>query len=808
MSFPKYFLLWAALLLNVGNAFSQASNTLSGTITDGQTNAPLIGATIYLTDLKRAASTDLNGHYQLDNLPRGRFLAQVRYVGYITKALPVTINGATTFNLALAPSVVEVRAVVVTGVSSSTEARLNPVATTVVGREQLDRTSSTNVIDAIAKTPGVAQISTGAGISKPVIRGLGFNRIITLNDGIKQEGQQWGDEHGIEIDEYSVDRAEIVKGPGSLMYGSDGIAGVLNFLTPDPIAEGKVIGNLSTNYQTNNNLLGYSAYNAGNLNGFNWAARLSQKVAGNYRNEVDGRVYNSGFRETNANGYVGLNKSWGYSHLAFSTFNQTVGLVEGKRDEEGTFLKLVNRNGEAEEEPVTNDDLKGYGLGIPQQRINHFRVASQNNLVFDRSRLTFNLAWQQNLRREYGNPVDTDEEELAMRLNTVNYDVKYFLSQLAGWEPTIGVNGMVQQNRNEGEEVIIPEYRLWDAGVFAYLKREFGPLHLSGGLRYDYRSVTSDALFLTDEDEFTTDPSAASETKFDAFTSTFSNISGSVGATYSLNERLTVKANLARGFRSPNIAELASNGRHEGTFRYEVGNTDLNPETSLQFDAGLTYDTKHITLGLNGFRNNIQNYIFAQKLTSVLGGDSLSGEADDLAPTFKYVQGDAYVYGGEFIIDIHPHPLDWLHLENSFSWVRSIQKDVPQDMKYLPFTPAPRLSSELRVSFPKAGNNIRNWYAKAELENYFAQNKVYTAFDTETPTPGYSLLNLGIGGNLTNAAGKTRLSVYLIGNNILDKTYQSHLSRLKYAPENPATGRTGVYNMGRNISLKVMVPFG
>ncbi|MBC3539425.1 TonB-dependent receptor [Rufibacter sediminis] len=807
MAFQRFFLL-IGLLFSFGSTLAQSNNSLSGTITDAQTASPLIGATLYLTDLKRAVTTDVNGQYQLQGLPKGRFLTEVRYIGYVTKVQAITINGAVTANFALAPSVTEVRAVVVTGVSSSTEARLNPVPTTVVGREQLDRGSATNVIDAIAKTPGVAQISTGAGISKPVIRGLSFNRIITLNDGIKQEGQQWGDEHGIEIDEYSVDRAEVVKGPGSLMYGSDGIAGVINFLTPDPIEEGKVIGNVSTNYQTNNNLLGYSAYNAGNLNGFNWAARLSQKVAGNYRNDYDGRVYNSGFRETNANGYVGLNKSWGYSHLAFSTFNQTVGLVEGERDENGNFLKLVNRNGEAEEETATEEDLKGYGIGIPQQRINHFRVASQNNLVFDNSRLTFNLAWQQNLRREYGNPVDTEEEELAMRLRTFNYDVKYFLPHWGAWEPTVGVNGMVQQNRNEGEEVIIPEYRLWDAGVFAFIKREFGPLHLSGGLRYDYRRIKSDALFMTDEDAFTANPEEAAETKFNPFTTTFSNVSGSVGATYSLTDNLSVKANVARGFRSPNIAELASNGRHEGTFRYEVGNTALKAETSLQADAGLTYDSKHVTLGVNGFRNNIQNYIFAQKLTSVLGGDSLSGDEDDLAPTFKYVQGDAYVYGGEFTMDIHPHPLDWLHLENSFSWVKSIQKNVPAEMKHLPFTPAPRLDTELRVSFPKAGAYIRNWYAKAELETYFEQDNVYSAFGTEMPTPGYSLLNLGLGGNFANAAGKTRLSVYLIANNVLDKAYQSHLSRLKYAPENPATGRMGVYNMGRNVSIKVVVPIG
>jgi iron complex outermembrane receptor protein len=210
--------------------------------------------------------------------------------------------------------------------------RRSPIPTTIIDHTRLQQSASTNVIDAIAHTPGLSQLTTGAAISKPIIRGLGYNRVITLNNGSKQEGQQWGDEHGIEIDEYSVDRAEVIKGPGSLLYGSDGMAGVINFLAPDPVEEGKIIGSATANYQTNNHLQGYSLMNAGNKNGLNWLVRGSSKLAGDYRNRYDGRVFNSGFRELNANGYVGLNKSWGYSHLTFNTFNQQVGLTEGDRD--------------------------------------------------------------------------------------------------------------------------------------------------------------------------------------------------------------------------------------------------------------------------------------------------------------------------------------------------------------------------------------------------------------------------------------------------------------------------------------------
>ncbi|UOQ73672.1 TonB-dependent receptor [Hymenobacter cellulosilyticus] len=376
----------------------------TGRVLDAATNEPLPGATVVFPDLRQATTSGPDGSFRLPNLPKGRFLMQVRFIGYNTFVKTVDTGTGQPLDVTLATAATEIGQIVVTGVSASTEMRRSPVPTTVVDRNQLNQAASTNAIDAIAHTPGLAQITTGAAISKPVIRGLGSNRVITLNNGAKQEGQQWGDEHGIEIDEYAIDRAEIIKGPGSLLYGSDGMAGVVNFLAPDPVEEGKVLGSVAANYQTNNHLQGYSLMNAGNLNGFNWLVRGSGKIAGAYRNRYDGRVYNSGFRELDGNGYVGLNKSWGYSHLTFNSFNQQLGLVEGERDEEtGRFLKLVNVGGQyADERAVTDQDLRGYDLDVPQQQVNHLRIGTDNNFILGQSRLTVNVGWQQNLRREFG----------------------------------------------------------------------------------------------------------------------------------------------------------------------------------------------------------------------------------------------------------------------------------------------------------------------------------------------------------------------------------------------------------------------
>ena len=477
-------------------------NSLQGLVTDQTSQEPLVGATVYLPDLRQGASTNARGEFQLHNLPRGRFLVQVRLVGYSPFIQTVAISGTTALQVPLMPSTTELGTILVTGVSASTEMRRNPVPTAVVTHEKLQQRAAANIIDAIAQTPGISQVTTGAAIAKPVIRGLSANRVVTLNNGMRQEGQQWGDEHGVEIDEYAVDRAEIIKGPGSIMYGSDAMAGVINFIPADPVEVGRIIGSYGGNYQSNNHLVGNSFMNAGNLNGISWQGRISQKLAGNYQNRYDGRVYNTGFKEYNANGYVGLNKSWGFSHLTLETFNQQLGLTEGERDPLGRFLKTVEVDGHEQEVPVTPADLQGYGLHDPRQQVNHLRLASQNNFILGASRLTFNLDWQRNLRREFGHDHGHEEPEpepgheegeeapLFFDLQTMGYDLKYFLPEASGWKTTFGGSGMRQHNRNRGQEYLIPDYQLMDAGFFGFAQKDQDDLHLSGGLGY-FRAVAA-----------------------------------------------------------------------------------------------------------------------------------------------------------------------------------------------------------------------------------------------------------------------------------------------------------------------------
>ncbi|MBZ5858194.1 TonB-dependent receptor [Flavihumibacter profundi] len=761
-------------------------NSLSGIVLDAQTGKPLAGATVMITDLKTGGVTNEAGRYHITNISEGQHLVEVSYVGFASVSEFVMVTPDAVKDFKLQPSVVENEQVVVTGISTATQARRNPTPVLVVKKQDLLRSVSTNLIDALSSKPGISQMSTGPAISKPVIRGMGYNRVIVLNDGVRQEGQQWGDEHGIEIDEQSVQKVEILKGPASLMYGSDAMAGVINILTNVPVQDGLMKGSILSNYQTNNKLRSVHLDLGGNKNGLNWNVYGSLKAAAAYRNKYDGPVFNSNFNEQNFGGYIGYNGNWGYSHLLLSNFHQQLGIIEGERNEAGQFIKLLP--GGVQGLP-DESDYNSIHPNIPMQEIKHFKIASDNNFQLGGNNLAVNIGYQRNQRIEFGNPDDPKEKQLYFDLQTVTYSGVYHLKEKKGWKAALGLNGLLQQNENKGIEALIPEYHMFDAGLFGYLQKRMDKFTFSGGLRFDNRHLNTTAY------------AENGVTKFESFSKDFSNISGSAGISYLATKSTTFKLNLSRGFRAPSIPELSSNGAHEGTNRYEYGNTQLHSETSWQADLGAEYNAEHISASASFFINSINNYIYYAKLESVLGGDSLvNGNT-----AFKFDQRNAALAGFELEIDIHPHPLDWLHFENTFSYVRGRFAEGIEGNRNIPFIPAAHWVAELRADLLKKEVLFSHLSLRVQLDNTFQQNNIFDVYNTETRTPGYALVNAGVSTDLmTNK--KTRATIFLNVMNIGDVAYQNHLSRLKYTAENLATGRTGVYNMGRNFNIKLQIP--
>ena len=793
--------LFASIFL-IAPSIASGSVTLQGKVTDKATGEGLPGVEIYFPDLKKGTTTDIDGIYTIENLPVTKALIQVSFIGYKLIAETIDLATTTTKDFMLEEAVMELNEVVVTGLSKSAEKRRTPTPITTISTAELRALNASNIIDAIASRPGIDQVTTGPGISKPVIRGLGFNRVVVVNDGIRQEGQQWGDEHGIEIDEYGVNRVEILKGPASLAFGSDAMAGVINFLPAPTLPKGKISGSVLANYQTNAGLIGGSADLAGNINDYIWDVRYSGKESHAYQNAYDGYVFNSGFKENNLSGILGVIKSWGYSNIHFSVYDMTPGIVEGERDSaSGKFIKPFAIGGEEGEAIATEDDFRSYTPQVPFQKIHHYKAVSNSSFVLGNGSLKTILGWQQNRRQEYGEILTPDEYGLYFFLNTVNYDVRYNLPELNKWNISVGANGMYQKSQNKGTEFLIPDYHLFDFGIFALARKSFEKLDVSGGLRFDTRQEKADALYLDAFGERTDHPDGDSFLQFSDIDAQFQGFSGSIGATYQFSEQVFAKLNLSKGFRTPNIAEISANGVHEGTVNYIIGVPTLKAESSWQWDFALGVNSHYITAELDLFSNKINNYIYLEKLSRSMGGDSLT----DGYATYKYTSGDAHLYGGELSIDVHPAPIDWLHFEDGFSWVRAVQADQPDSTRNLPFTPAPKLTSELKANVKKIGKNLVNGFFMIGVDNYFRQDHFYSAYGTETATPGYTLLNVGLGADFVSN-NRTLFSLFINANNLTDVAYQNHLSRLKYEAVNNVTGRMGVYNMGRNVSVKLVVP--
>jgi iron complex outermembrane receptor protein len=818
-------LLLLFILLITNQLFAQ-NGVLKGRVTAN--NEPLSYASVNIQGLGKGVSTNTKGYFEIKNIPPGTYGITITSIGYEADTIRIIINNnePAVRNVSLKEKPSKLNEVVVTGVSRATQLRSNPVPITVMSKKEIEQHVNNNIIDAIIKgVPGVSAVTTGPNISKPFIRGLGYNRVLTLYDGIRQEGQQWGDEHGIEIDQYGIGRAEVVKGPASLTYGSDALAGVINLIPYIPNGDdGKLNGDFITDYHTNNGMIGTSIGLSYKQNNWKYAFRATAKTAHDYQNKVDGFVYNTGFREFNLSGIARVDKSWGYSQIGATLYDNRQEIPDGSRDSlSRRFTKQIYESGrdDIKNRPiVSNDELRSYSITSLHQRIQHYRVYNTNSFKVGDGSINTSLGFQQSIRREYNHPTVPEQAGLYVVLNTINYDVRYNLPSFGGVETTAGINGMYQSNRSKAAtDFPIPDYNLFDAGGFLFAKKSFGRIDISGGLRYDTRHITWNNLYVgtnaqTGFGKQAHLPDTAGATlQFPAFTHNYRGFSGSLGLTYNISDRLLLKANIARGYRAPNITEVGSNGLDPGAHIVYLGNRSFNPEFSLQQDFGFIAYLPDMDIIAEVFNNNINNYIYQAKLNDANGNPVIIVPGNS---TYQYQQSKARLYGAELTFKLHPRSIKWLALDNSISYVTGINKNQPlidkygEAAKYLPFIPPLHIRSALRATLPGTYGLFTKLNARIEADGYANQNHFYALDNTETFTKGYTLFNAGLG--FTIKAEKAKSSFYeffIQGDNLFDTDYQANLNRLKYFEyyKSSPNGHTGIYNMGRNLSFKVIVHF-
>ena len=786
---------------------------------------PVPFASVAVPALTQGATADENGRFTLPNLPASPQKLQVSAVGYATATPTVTLPTEKSLIIRLTSEGKTLAEVVVTGVGRATEIRRSPVPISAMSQKEIRLNANSNAIDAAVRgIPGLSAVTTGPNISKPFIRGLGYNRVLTMFNGLRQEGQQWGDEHGIEVDGYIVGRVEVVKGPASLLYGSDAVAGVVNLIPGLPRGpEGEVHGEALAEYQGVNGLIGNSLAFNYQKNGFQTLVRASRRQAHNYRNPVDGLVYNTGFRELQLTGMVGVQKQWGGAHLWLTTFDDRQGIPDGSRDSlSRRFTRQVfeaDKDAIKDRPIVSEHELKSYGISDLSQRIRHYRAFGTTEVRFGPGELRALLGVQQNHRQEFDHPTNADQPGLDLQLTTVNYQARYLFDAVHGYEFTVGANGMGQDNRHlNATDFPIPPFKLFDLGGFGLVKKAFGALELTGGLRYDTRHVHWGDYYIA-PDATTgfnrpSGPNAPGATdQFAAFQHTYNGLSASLGGSYALGEKLVLRANVARGYRAPNIPEIGSNGLDPGAHIIYLGNRSFTPEFNEQEDIGILYKTPDFEGSAEAFYNHVNNFIYQARQYDA-NGQPLRDPVGN--STYEYQQAQADLYGGEVAFNIHPTALPWVSLRTGAALVIGLNQNpelrarVGNAGRYLPLIPAPSSRSEIRFTAPeRTGTPFTASYFRFTVDATATQNRFYAVDGAETRTPGYVLTGVGVGTSLRTKGGREAVQLVLQGDNIFNVAYQAHLNRLKYFEYYRASpnGRLGIYSPGRNLSVKVVVPF-
>ncbi len=831
----------------------KAQNSLTGKITDATTGETLPGVIVYISQIKEGAISDSSGVYTITQLPKGSFSIEAKLLSYSTLIKQVTINGLTRLNLSLKDSSTSTREVVITALGIESNIQRTPEPVAMVTHSLLVQSSSTNLVDAISTQPGISAITTGPGVSKPEINGLGYNRVLTLLDGVRQEDFQWGDEHGILIDPYAVFDAEIIRGPASLQYGANAVAGVVSFKSQPAqgIGAPALKGSVNSEYQSNNGLIGNSVDFGGIHKGLVWDIRGSNEQAHCYYDPKDGYVWGTAFYQSNARAVLALYRKWGYTRLTVSVLHKEIEIPDGNRDSltrKFEFDTPQPLGGKGNPQYYSSPPLKGqlipgtgklypdnsnffsYNPDISSyQVLDHDLISLQNSIKAGKGKILADIGFTMSHRQEVDTGVVAEEN---MKVKDIPYSIKYQLEiESSKIKFTSGVNGMYE-NMNNGPEppspyvgdFEIPDYSLFDLGGFLIMQKEYNAMTISGGLRYDLRLMTGQPMYLsnynTPGQQEVASGTPGAWVQFLPFNRIFTGFSGSLGATYQLPANNYIKLNLAKSFRAPAINELTSNEVNPGGNLYELGDRNLKPEAGYQGDLTLGNNARDFKIEVDGFFNYIENFIFSNRLTSSTGGDTTAlGKS-----IFKYKANTAIITGVAASLNIHPSDLSWLEFDNGFTFIYNFLPGQTDSTRHIPWTPAPRLTSELKLKpFEFTGGRFRSIYLKFGLAKYWPQKNIYSAYYTELPSFAYTLFNAGAGTIFVNRKTSKVIFTFIVNvTNLFNIAYMDHTSRTQYfwayngvtdpanygrKPSIVTNQNEGIYNMGRNIGLKIIFPF-
>lgn len=725
MKFNK--LIWIILLLSTASVnIPLAQININGNISDKNTNEPLPYVNIYIPHQDKGTYSNEEGEFEIMGSSKVNFQIQFSYVGYKTVIESFSVDSdLSALKIALEPTSLRAEEVVISGGTYSTQHE-NAIKIERLNINEITSSGTPSFIKSLSQIPGIDVIDKGPGVSKPVIRGLSMTNILMLNNGVKMENFQFSEHHPFIIDEFGVERVEVIKGPASLLYGSDAIGGVINVIKEKPALTGKITGDYNLQYHSNTEGIVTNLGLKGSSNSFFWGIRAGIKEHTDFKDGDTNNVPNSRFNEQSFKANVGVRKSYGLFRVYY----------DYNRPKLGMSVEDI-------ESRVTSN---GYKIKYWYQDLTNHIISTQNTLFTGKVKTDINASYQANNRKLQTDNSMPAYEMVDMDLKTVSYEVKTYLPNIDKSEYILGVQGAYKTNRNkEAPNHVVPDAEVSDISVFGLVKHTlFEKLRTQLGARYDIRIIETEA-----------------ETGKASIDKQYDNISASIGATYELNNKLLIRSNLASAYRTPNLAELTQNGVHEE--RFEKGNSALNSQRSYETDLSIHFHSKHFIVDISGFYNNINDYIF------------LSPTAETTSTGYNiyaYEQTDSRLYGYEVSLNIIPYRK--INFTTGYAYLIGEQTDGT----HLPLIPHNKLRFDLKRSF-KDISIFKNSYIK--IGGVWAMDQNNVSGDEEA-TKGYFLLNSSIGTEISFFNQPINLSLH--GNNLLNKTYVDHLSTLKEVRHN------------------------
>ena len=661
-----------------------------------------------------------------------------------------------------------------------TTGRASALPLEIAGEQFLQQHFSGNLAQTLAHLPGIHSMDIGSGFAKPMIRGMAFNRITVTENGIKQEGQQWGADHGLEIDAFGAERVVVRKGPASLLYGSDAMGGAIEITQLPPPADNQVFGQALISGKSVNGTLGGSLMTGFRRNAWYAKLRYSEQHFADYRIPADTVVYLTQYMPVHGRR---LKNTAGSERDASLHAEYRKGAYGAAYDLSNAFQKtgfFPGAHGIPDASRLT-DDGNRRDTDLPFSLVNHLKASSRQQYNFGTGIASYEAGYQRNDREEWSlfhthyatqpPPEKEPDKELDFSLETFSSLAKVRIFPSENWEHTFGWDAQYQQNRIGGYSFLLPAYRRFTTGLLWLAAHNLRPgLSLSGGIRYDFGQVHSDAFadpyletYLR-ERGYTASQLEAYRWRSYPVSRRFGDVSASAGLVWTPDEARQFKANVGRSFRLPGAGELASNGVHHGAFRHEQGDPSLSSERGWQCDLAYAYQAPGVSLSFSPFAAWFGNYIYLKPT----GEWSALPHAGQI---YRYTGAEAVFAGAEASLSV-----DFLH-RFTYAFTAEYVHTYNVD-EHIPLSFSPPASINNTVSWKR-----KNIEVYAGLQSIAAQHR--TARNEEA-TPGAHLLHAGA--SFSAMLCGTRAEVHLSARNLLDAAYYNHLSFYRKV-EIPEPGR-------------------